>query len=212
MTSQTSQYSPAEERANAISHGLGALLSVLALILLVNVAIVDDDWIKTTSFAVYGSSLILLFLASTLYHGFKSEHAKRIFKLVDHCAIYVLIAGTYTPLTLITLKGDIGLRMFALVWGIAIAGILFKLKYGAKYKILSVSIYLGMGFISLIVISDLYQLLALGGLILLAAGGGFYTFGVYFYLNHKIPFNHAIWHLFVLAGAACHFFMIWFYV
>lgn len=213
MTSQTSQYSPAEELANAISHGLGALLSVLALILLVNVAITtNSDWVKIISFTVYGSSLVLLFVASTLYHGLNSLNAKRIFKLVDHCAIYLLIAGTYTPLTLITLKGDLGLSMFALVWSIAVAGILFKLKYGAKYKILSVATYLGMGFISLIVISDLYQHLAIEGLVLLASGGLVYTLGVFFYLNHKIPFNHAIWHLFVLGGAACHFFMIWFYV
>ncbi|XQW86093.1 PAQR family membrane homeostasis protein TrhA [Thalassotalea piscium] len=211
MVAQTSQYSPAEELANTLSHGLGAILSVLALVLLINQAS-TDDWIRLASVTLYGVSLVLLFLASTLYHGVKSASAKRLFKLLDHCAIYVLIAGTYTPLTLITLQGDLGLGMFALVWGIALAGILFKLKYGAKYKILSVATYLGMGFISLAVISDLSQQLATNGLILLALGGGVYTLGVFFYLNHKIPFNHAIWHLFVLGGAACHFFMIWFYV
>ncbi|GAA5136987.1 PAQR family membrane homeostasis protein TrhA [Thalassotalea piscium] len=212
MTSQLSQYSPAEELANAISHGLGALLSVIALILLVSIAAASGDWIKTASFAVYGSSLILLFLASTLYHGLNNLNAKRIFKLVDHCAIYVLIAGTYTPLTLITLKGNLGLSMFILVWGIALAGIFFKLIYGTKYRLLSVATYLGMGFISLAVIKDLYQSLAIEGLVLLGSGGLVYTLGVYFYLNKNIPYNHAIWHLFVLGGAACHFFMIWFYV
>ena len=212
MSNQVSQYSPAEELANTISHGIGALLSIVALMLLVNVSLTSGNWIKTASFAIYGTSLVLLFLASTLYHGVTSENGKKIFKLLDHCAIYLLIAGTYTPLTLITLKGNLGVSMFVLVWLIALAGILFKLKYGAKFKILSVATYLGMGFISLAVITDLYQQLALEGLILLASGGLVYTLGVFFYLNHKIPFNHAIWHIFVLAGATCHFFMIWFYV
>lgn len=212
MSNQVSQYSPAEELANTISHGIGALLSIVALILLVNISLTSGNWIKTASFAIYGTSLVLLFLASTLYHGVTSENGKKIFKLLDHCAIYLLIAGTYTPLTLITLKGNLGVSMFVLVWLIALAGILFKLKYGAKFKILSVATYLGMGFISLAVITDLYQQLALEGLILLASGGLVYTLGVFFYLNHKIPFNHAIWHIFVLAGATCHFFMIWFYV
>ena len=212
MSNQVSQYSPAEELANTISHGIGALLSIVALILLVNISLTSGNWIKTASFAIYGTSLVLLFLASTLYHGVTSENGKKIFKLLDHCAIYLLIAGTYTPLTLITLTGNLGVSMFVLVWLIALAGILFKLKYGAKFKILSVATYLGMGFISLAVITDLYQQLALEGLILLASGGLVYTLGVFFYLNHKIPFNHAIWHIFVLAGATCHFFMIWFYV
>lgn len=212
MSNQVSQYSPAEELANTISHGIGALLSIVALMLLVNVSLTSGNWIKTASFAIYGTSLVLLFLASTLYHGVTSENGKKIFKLLDHCAIYLLIAGTYTPLTLITLTGNLGVSMFVLVWLIALAGILFKLKYGAKFKILSVATYLGMGFISLAVITDLYQQLALEGLILLASGGLVYTLGVFFYLNHKIPFNHAIWHIFVLAGATCHFFMIWFYV
>lgn len=212
MSNQVSQYSPAEELANTISHGIGALLSIVALMLLVNVSLTSGNWIKTASFAIYGTSLVLLFLASTLYHGVTSENGKKIFKLLDHCAIYLLIAGTYTPLTLITLTGNLRVSMFVLVWLIALAGILFKLKYGAKFKRLSVATYLGMGFISLAVITDLYQQLALEGLILLASGGLVYTLGVFFYLNHKIPFNHAIWHIFVLAGATCHFFMIWFYV
>lgn len=208
----THQYSPAEEFANAISHGIGALLSVAGLILLVYYASIQQSLLHITSFSIYGASLVILFSASTLYHALVEENAKRFFKLLDHCAIYLLIAGTYTPLMLITLNGWLGYTMLTIVWLLAIAGIVYKVAAKTHNKALSVSSYLGLGFVSLFCIQQLYQALAGVGLLLLCLGGAFYAFGVIFYVNHKIPFNHAIWHLFVLAGATSHFFLMWFYV
>lgn len=206
------RYSLNEEIANAVSHGLGALLSVAGLTLLLSYAIVSQDATRITSFAIYGTSLVVLFVSSTLYHALVAEKAKKLFKLLDHCAIYLLIAGTYTPLMLITLQGALGYTLLAIVWIIAIGGIIFKISCGHKYKVISLITYIGMGLISLTIIHRLYQELSGGGLALLAAGGAVYLLGVIFYVQRKIPFNHAIWHLFVLGGAACHFFMMLFYV
>lgn len=206
------QYSLPEEIANAVSHGIGALLSVAGLTLLVFYAFQQQDTIRMISFAIYGVSLVVLFLASTIYHALVNPIAKRFFKLLDHCAIYLLIAGTYTPLMLITLNNQLGHIMLMIIWLLAFAGIFYKILSKNQNKMLSVSSYLGLGFVSLFCIQQLYQALNINGLILLCLGGAFYAFGVIFYVNHRIPFNHAIWHLFVLAGAACHFFMMWFYV
>ena len=141
-----------------------------------------------------------------------NKNLKQKFKLLDHCAIYILIAGSYTPLMLITLKGPLGYGMLLMVWIIAVAGIIFKIVFGHKYKKLSLMTYLGMGFISLGIINQLYRSLTSEGLMLLISGGAIYTLGVVFYMSKTIPYNHAIWHLFVLAGAGCHFFMIYFYL
>lgn len=205
-------YSVREEIANAISHGLGAIMSVIGMIMLLTYSVADNDPVRIASFTIYGSSMIILFLASTLYHSFVDEKIKALFKILDHCAIYLLIAGTYTPLMLITMQGPLGCGMLSLVWAIAVGGIWFKLKFGHKYKKISLATYLGMGFLSLPIINQLAKSLPEGGLILLSLGGAVYTFGVIFYVQKKIPFNHAIWHLFVLGGASCHFFMMWFYV
>lgn len=206
------QYSLQEEIANAVSHGIGALLSVAGLTLLVVYAAMQDDATRVTSFAIYGATLVVLFTASTLYHAIVNEHAKKVLKLLDHCAIYLLIAGTYTPLMLITLEGMLGYTLLSIIWSLAIGGIIFKIACGHKYKIVSLITYLGMGFISLTVIHKLYAALSTGGLVLLAVGGLVYSLGVIFYVQKRIPFNHAIWHMFVLAGASCHFFMMLFYV
>lgn len=208
----TPQYSLAEEIANAVSHGIGALLSVAGLTLLVSYAVQQQDLLRIISFTIYGSSLVILFLASTLYHAMVSAKAKRFFKLLDHCAIYLLIAGSYTPLMLITLNNRLGLIMLTLIWLLAFAGIFYKILCKNQNKVLSVSSYLGLGFVSVFCLQQLANAIDTNGLILLCLGGGFYAFGVIFYVNHKIPFNHAIWHLFVLAGAASHYFMMWFYV
>lgn len=210
--SEHQKYSAAEEVANSLSHGLGALLSIISLFLLMTVAIEEGETLRIISFAIYGSSLVLLFVASTLYHSFSDEKLKKLFKLLDHCAIYILIAGSYTPLMLITLKGPVGFSMLVIIWIIAFAGIAFKIIFGHKYKKLSLITYLGMGFISLAIINQLYQKLSTGGLVLLASGGLIYSLGVIFYVQKKIPYNHAIWHLFVLAGATCHFFMVWYFI
>jgi hemolysin III len=208
----TPQYSLAEEIANAVSHGIGALLSVAGLSLLVFYAFQQEDLLRVASFAIYGTSLVILFLASTLYHAMVTPSAKRFFKLLDHCAIYLLIAGTYTPLMLITLNDRLGFIMLTMIWLLAFAGIFYKILCKNHNKALSVASYLGLGFVSVFCLQQLANAIDTNGLILLCLGGGFYAFGVIFYVNHKIPFNHAIWHLFVLAGAACHYFMMWFYV
>lgn len=206
------QYSIHEEIANATSHGIGAILSIVALSLLVSSAALDTDMTRMVSFSIYGASLIILFTASTFYHAFINEKAKKLFKLLDHCAIYLLIAGTYTPLMLITLQGTLGYTLLVLVWTIAIAGIAFKVICGHKYKKISLISYVGMGFISLPILSELYKKLSPDGLLLLAGGGAIYLAGIFFYVAKKIPFNHAIWHLFVLAAATCHFYMMWYFV
>lgn len=211
-TSHINQYSIAEEIANAVSHGLGALLSVAGLTLLIIYAMIEGDVVRVTSFAIYGGSLVTLFLASTLYHAICHEGAKKVLKLIDHCAIYLLIAGTYTPLMLLTLEESIGYIMLGIIWTIAAFGIAFKLAFGTQYKFISLATYLGMGFISLFIIHHLYQALSAGGLALLAIGGIIYASGVYFYVQKNIPYNHAIWHIFVLGGASCHFFMMVYYV
>lgn len=208
----THQYSLPEEIANAVTHGIGALLSVAALTLLVFYSAQQDDATRIACFSIYGASLIILFLSSTLYHALVNPEAKRFFKLLDHCAIYLLIAGTYTPLMIITLSGTLGYSMLMIVWLLAFAGIAYKVICGNKYKSISVLSYLGLGFISLICIQQLYEKLQGNGLLLLCLGGLFYSAGTIFYVNRRIPFNHAIWHLFVLAGAVSHFFLMWYYV
>ena len=209
---QSQSYDLSEEIVNAVSHGLAALLSVAGLTLLVTLAWLQNDIVKIASFAIYGTSLIILFSASTLYHALINEKAKQLFKLLDHCAIYLLIAGNYTPLMLITLADSIGITMLSVIWIIAQLGIVFKVKFGNKYKKFSLATYLSMGFISLTIIHKLNEKLAMGGLILLALGGLIYALGTIFYVRKNKQYSHAIWHIFVLAAAICHFFMMLFYV
>ena len=206
------QCSPIEELANSISHGIGAMLSVAGLTLLVVLAALQGDITKIVSFSIYGATLVLLFLASTLYHATINARLKAIFKLFDHCAIYLLIAGTYTPLMLISLSGKLGYSLLCFIWLFAFAGIVFKIKFGNKYKVISLITYIAMGFISLLVIKQLYLALSTGGLLLLAIGGLIYTLGTIFYVKKTIPYNHAIWHIFVLLGAGCHFAMMLVYI
>ena len=165
-----------------------------------------------TSMTVYGSSIILLFLASTLYHSITTEKAKRLLKTLDHCAIYLLIAGSYTPFLLVGLRTPLAMGLMAVIWGIALVGIIMKIAFVYRFKRLSLFIYLAMGWLSLIVVYQLAMNIDIGGLVLLAVGGVIYSLGVIFYVAKRIPYNHAIWHLFVLAGCACHFFAIYLYV
>ncbi|MFS2225494.1 PAQR family membrane homeostasis protein TrhA [Pantoea sp. B65] len=206
-------YSLAEEIANSISHGLGCILGIIGLVLLLNQAIdARAGVIAITSYSVYGGSMILLFLASTLYHSIPHPRAKYWLKKLDHCAIYVLIAGTYTPFMLIALKSPLAHWMMAVVWSLALVGIVFKLLFAHRFPAMSLVTYLLMGWLSLIVIYQLAMKLLPGGVWLLAAGGIIYTLGVIFYAVERIPYNHAIWHGFVLAGSLCHFLAIYFYV
>ncbi|MEZ8736951.1 MULTISPECIES: hemolysin III family protein [Vibrio] len=211
--SSASEYSDIEERANAITHGLGVVLGVVGLILLLIRAFDHQaDILTIASMAVYGSSIILLFLASTLYHSITTEKTKRLLKTLDHCAIYLLIAGSYTPFLLVSLRTPLAMGLMAVIWGIALVGIIMKIAFVYRFKRLSLVTYLAMGWLSLIVVYQLAMNIEMGGLVLLALGGVIYSLGVIFYVAKRIPYNHAIWHLFVLAGCACHFFAIYLYV
>jgi hemolysin III len=202
-----------EEIANVITHGVGLALSVAALVLLVVFASLKGDAWRIVSFSIFGASLVLLYLASTLYHGASRPQVKLRLNRFDHSAIYVLIAGTYTPFTLVTLRGAWGWTIFGIVWGLAIAGIVYKIFfYKVKYRAVSAIIYLLMGWIIVIAIKPLITSLSLPGLIWLAIGGLSYSFGVIFYLWKKLPFAHSIFHLFVLGGSISHFFAILLYV
>ena len=208
--SQTSSYSQFEEILNASSHALGLLLSFYALYLLLQQS--HDNVIRIISFSVFAASAMLLFLASTVYHSLVNQQAKAVFKLFDHCAIYLLIAGTYTPLLAITLAGTLGYTLLSFIWIFALSGVLFKIKFGHKYKKISLASYLGMGFISFGILGELYKALPEQAIALLILGGLAYCLGVFFYVKKQVPYTHAIWHLFVLAGVTCHFLMIYWYV
>lgn len=211
--SSVSEYCDIEERANAITHGLGVVLGVVGLILLLIRAFdYQADMLTIASMAVYGSSIILLFLASTLYHSITTEKTKRLLKTLDHCAIYLLIAGSYTPFLLVSLRTPLAMGLMAVIWGIALVGIIMKIAFVYRFKRLSLMTYLAMGWLSLVVVYQLAMNIEMGGLVLLALGGVIYSLGVIFYVAKRIPYNHAIWHLFVLAGCACHFFAIYLYV
>lgn len=205
-------YSKTEELANSLSHGVGAILSVIGLIMLmVYSSPMNDPW-KVISFGIYGLSLVSLYLASTLYHSAKCPKRREKYMVLDHCAIYLLIAGSYTPFLLVNMRDSVGWPMFVAVWGIAIAGIILKMVFGHRFHNLRLATYLVMGWLVVLAGSDLVDSLASGGLTLLIIGGLTYTLGVIFYIGEKIPYNHAIWHLFVLGGSVCHYFAVYYYV
>lgn len=202
-------YDFVEELLNSLSHGIGAALSIAGTVVLVVFAAGMGDIWKVVSFSIFGGSLILLYLSSTLYHSLPQPRLKRVFKTLDHCAIYLLIAGSYTPFLLVNMRGALGWTIFAVVWALALGGITLKLVYGHRLKALRVVIYLGMGWLILVAADDLAAALNDQALHLIVAGGIVYTLGVVFYLIHRIPFNHAIWHLFVVGGSVCHFYAVY---
>ncbi|MFQ2458658.1 PAQR family membrane homeostasis protein TrhA [Aeromonas caviae] len=204
-------YSPREEWANRLSHGLGLLLGGLGLVLLLHKGW-DQGPRVLLSYGVYGASLVLLYLASTLYHSVSSVAARRWSKLFDHCAIYLLIAGTYTPFLLVALDTPLAQALMVVIWGLALAGVVFKLIFINRFKKVSLFTYLMLGWLSLVVIYQLYLHLDGTGLLLLGLGGLIYSLGVIFYVAKRIPYNHAIWHLFVLGGSLCHFMAIYGYI
>ncbi|WP_029569110.1 PAQR family membrane homeostasis protein TrhA [Pantoea ananatis] len=209
----TQGYPLAEEIANSISHGLGCLFGIVGLMLLLDKASVMNAGLTAiVSSSLYGGSMILLFLASTLYHAVSHPRAKRVLKKVDHCAIYLLIAGTYTPFLMVGLQSPLAYGLMAVIWGLALLGIIFKLTIAERFKVMSLVTYLCMGWLSLIVVYQLAMKLSAGGIWLLASGGIIYSLGVIFYVARRVPFNHAIWHAFVLGGCVCHFCAIYFYV
>ncbi|CAG7620757.1 hypothetical protein PAESOLCIP111_02295 [Paenibacillus solanacearum] len=201
-----------QERANAISHGIGAFLSLLALALLLVHAIRNGTGWHIASFAVFGVSLLLLYVCSTLLHSARQEKWIDRFEIMDHAAIYILIAGTYTPFLLVTIRSPLGWSLFGIVWGLALAGVIFKLFFVKRFNLLSTLFYIAMGWMVLFAFEPLKAGLPEAGLRFLVAGGVLYTLGTIFYLWRKIPYHHAIWHVFVLAGSICHFITVYAYV
>jgi hemolysin III len=205
-------YSPREELANAVTHGLGALLSLSALVLLTVFATLNGDIYHIVSSIVFGTSLVILYTMSTLYHMARGIKLKKFFRAMDHASIFLLIAGTYTPFTLVTLHGKWGWTLFGMVWGIAVAGIFIETLTGQKYKKLSLALYLGMGWLIIVAIKPLFLGIPAGGFALLGGGGLCYTLGIIFYVWDSLFCSHAIWHLFVLGGSVMHFFAVFFYI
>ena len=197
--------SPREEVANAMTHGAGALAALAGGATLIALAGLRGDGWQLAAAIVFGASLLLLYVASTLYHAARQPRIKARLKVLDHCAIYLLIAGTYTPFILIALRGDVGWWLFAAIWSLAALGIAFKLRFTGRFRLVSTLVYVAMGWLALIAIRPL--LAALGGWSLgwLLAGGGAYTLGTVFYHRPSLRYSHAVWHLFVLAGSLCHY-------
>ncbi|MCU7919999.1 MAG: hemolysin III family protein [Candidatus Thiodiazotropha sp. (ex Epidulcina cf. delphinae)] len=208
----TGQYTLGEEIAHAVTHGIGIVLSIAGLALMVSFAALYGDVWHITSCSIYGATLILLYTASTLYHGVTAPRVKRILQRIDHAAIFLLIAGTYTPFTLVNLRGGWGWTLFGLVWGIAVFGVVLVALRWRRLKWLSLTLYLGLGWLVVIALKPLIESVETGGLILLLIGGLCYSLGVIFYVWERLAYHHAVWHLFVMAGSVLHFFSVFFYV
>jgi len=194
-----------EEIASALTHGLGAVSALAGGAVLITLAAIYGDGWQLASAIVFGIALLLLYTASTLYHAIQHPVAKGRLKIFDHCAIYILIAGTYTPFTLIGLRGPWGWGLFTAIWALAVFGVIFKLFYTGRFKKLSTAIYIAMGWLVIVAIKPMWASLDGWTLGWLFAGGVFYTLGTVFYHREQLPYSHAIWHLFVIAGSVCHF-------
>lgn len=206
------RYNFGDELASSLIHGVGIVLSIAGLATLVAFAALHGNALAVVACAVFGTSLVLLYTASTLYHSISVAAAKPALRALDHIAIYVLIAGTYTPFTLIALPGAWGWSLFVAVWTLALAGSALELGLPGRYRKLAVLLYVGMGWIGMIAFQPLSQHLQSGGMFLLLGGGAAYTLGVPFYLWRKLPYHHALWHVFVLAGSVLHFLAVLLYV
>lgn len=205
---ETALQSKREEIANAITHGIGALMAIAALVILTIFSILKGTAWHVVSFSIFGATLVTLYTASTLYHSLTNEKVKILFRKFDHMSIYLLIAGTYTPFCLTVLNNWIGWTLFGIVWGSAISGIVLKAFFTGKKELLSTILYVMMGWVALIAIKPLYDSITTTTFILLIAGGLFYTAGTYFFVKDRIQYFHSIWHVFVLAGSICHFFAV----
>jgi hemolysin III len=211
MSNIVKTYSPREEKLNVISHFTGLILSIIGSIILIIKGISSGTGLSIVSYIVYGISMILLYLASTLYHNSKEAEKRRKLKVFDHASIFVLIAGTYTPFSLLVLKGAWGWSVFGVVWGIALTGIILKLFFTGRFNIVSTISYILMGWVVVVAIKPLIANFQTEGLILLLSGGLFYTFGAVLYSIKRIPYNHAIFHFFVLFGSLAHYIAILLY-
>ncbi len=197
-----------EEIFNGITHGIGTLLSIAALVLLVVIAAVKGNAWHVVSFSIFGTTLVLLYLSSTLYHSFTKVKVKNLFARFDHAAIFLLIAGTYTPLLLTVVRGALGWTLFGIIWGVAITGVVVRSIYLTKFRKLMVGVYVAMGWMFIFAIIPLINNLSGISLTFLFLGGGFYSLGVIFYVWRNLKYGHGIWHLFVLAGSIMHFFSV----
>lgn len=208
----THTYPRREEIANAITHGIGAALSVAALVLLIVFSSLEGTVWHVVSFTIYGATMLLLYMSSTLVHSFKEGKAKDVFEFLDHSSIYLFIAGTYTPFLLVAVRGSLGWSLFGIIWGIAIFGCVFKAFFVKRFLFMSTVFYIAMGWLIVIAWNPLTAVVASQGINLLVGGGLLYTLGTIFYVWRGFPFHHAIWHLFVLAGSILHFFAVLFYL
>lgn len=210
---QQAHQTVSEEIVNALTHGVGAVLSIIGFVFLLVAATFYGGPLKIVSVAIYGSTLVSLYVFSTLYHSIQHGRTKNIFQILDHSAIYLLIAGSYTPFTLVSLSGGWGWTLFAIIWSLALIGLCFKLFFTGRYNVISTIVYIAMGWLAIIAIEPIVESIPWLGVSWLLAGGLCYSFGVIFFaLDHKVHFTHAAWHLFVLAGSACHFIAIYYYV
>ena len=214
MTKSTTlnRYSPAEELANSITHAVGIVLAIAGLAVRTGFAITYGNAWHIVSASIFGATMILLYTASTLYHSVQAPRGKALLRVFDHCAIFLLIAGTYTPFTLISLRGPWGWSLFGTVWALALFGIVFELSPLRRHRVVSHALYIGMGWAVIAATKPLLTHIAPGGLVLMVAGGLAYTLGIGFYALRKMRFNHAVWHIFVLVGTTLHFFAVLFYV
>ncbi|MEM7432152.1 MAG: hemolysin III family protein [Pseudomonadota bacterium] len=209
---KVSEYSVAEEIVHAISHGIGVILSIIGLSWMLYISIGAADPWRISASIVYGSTLIALFLASTIYHSMFASKHREIYKLIDHCAIYLLIAGTYTPFLLVAMRNGTGWWLFGTIWALATAGIVGKLWLRHRFPKLSLMSYLVMGWLVVLAAPQLAAAIGPNGMAWLIAGGVSYSVGAVFYAIERMPFNHAVWHVFVLVGGICHFFSVAWYV
>jgi len=203
-------YSSGEEFANSITHGVGFFIGIAVLVLLVVFSSLRKSAWEVVSCSIYGVTFILLYLSSTLYHSARRPRVRQVMKIVDHSAIYLLIAGTYTPYALVPLRGAVGWTLLGVIWGCALLGIFFKAFFTGRFKAVSLISYLFMGWICVIAVKPLYRELGTSSFVLFAAGGLCYTVGTIFYAWKSLKGSHAVWHLFVLSGSLCHFFSILF--
>jgi hemolysin III len=205
-------YTRREELANRVTHAAAVIASVVGLVLLVMVSSGSGDPWRVVSCSVFGASLLFFYTASTLYHSVRGDRVRYVFRILDHAGIYLLIAGTYTPITLVVLQGPTGWWLFGIVWGLAVVGIVFKAFLTHRLKFLAPVLYIALGWLIVIDFEPLLEAMPLHGIDLLIAGGVVYTVGILFYAIERIPFNHAIWHLFVMGGSLLHYLAIFYYI
>lgn len=209
---QTHTFSKGEEIANTVTHGIGILTSIAALVLLIVFAAINGTPLHLATFIVYGVTMIMLYTASTLLHALPKGKAKNVFEILDHSSIYFFIAGSYTPITLIIMDGALGWTLFGIVWGLAIAGTVFKVFFVKRFILASTLLYVLMGWLAVFGWSDITSTVGTGGIAFLVAGGVVYSLGAVFYVWRAFPYHHAVWHLFVLGGTVLHFFFVLLYV